>query len=104
MKDCEITIQIRAPRTSDDQGYMGAGTTYPSGGGNDLADGPLTVSTFARIINDIAAVMEGHTKAYDRDNHPVNAFGTIGSALVGAEGWGGRGIKTGGIENLGTEN
>ena len=74
---CEVRIVIRPPAHPGDQGYIGAGSSYdPLPGethrrGNDLADGPANMATLCRIMNDIAALVEGYRSAHERDNTPV---------------------------------
>ena len=73
MHDIEIRLMLRMPKGLDEKGYLGASTSYaPRPGedwrrGNDLSDGPADLTTFTRIMADIAAVMAGHRNAYERD-------------------------------------
>lgn len=75
--NCEVRIVIRPPAHHGDKGYIGAGSSYdPLPGethrrGNDLADGPANMATLCRIMNDIAALLDGYRNAYERDNTPV---------------------------------
>lgn len=75
--NCEVRIVIRPPQHAGDKGYIGAGSSYdPRPGedwrrGNDLADGPANMATLCRVMNDIAALLEGYRNAYERDSTQV---------------------------------
>lgn len=66
--DIVVTIRLRP-------GYAGATVLYPPRPGEDwrrgrdLADGPLSEATIARIHQDVLAVAEGYGNAWERDRH-----------------------------------
>ena len=72
--NCEVQITIRPPVHPGDKGFIAATSSYdPLPGeehrrGSDLADGPANMATLCRVMDNIAALLEGYRSAYERDS------------------------------------
>ena len=70
----EVRIIVKPPSQELPLGYIGASATYDAHPGetwrrgNDLADGPISDETLARILDDIKAVAAGFMNSFARDN------------------------------------